>query len=114
MPQHTGTTSLALQIRRHLAQTPACLGRRAPRLVGRVVAVAAAAPRGALGRVAVLGVLRVDVLAVDVLGVGDEGAAAVAAAGVPLLEPEELEFLVEEVDEIHDVCFVCGGVRGWL
>ena len=49
---------------------------------------------GGVGRV-------VDVLAVDVDGVGDKGRAAVAAARVALLEPEELNLGVDAVDEAH-------------
>jgi len=40
----------------------------------------------------------VDIFAVDVLGFAGEGAAAVAATGVALLEPVKLEFGVDAVD----------------
>lgn len=47
----------------------------------------------------------VDVLAVDVDRVGAEGGAAVAAAGVALLEAEELDL---GLDALHE----CGGHGG--
>lgn len=76
--------------------------------------------RGGAGAVGGL----VDVLAVDVDGVGDEGGAAVATAGVALLEAEELELLlnrrleaVEESTRCHCDCrllwLAVGSVRGW-
>ena len=40
----------------------------------------------------------VDVLAVDVDGVRDKGRAPVAAAGVALLEPEELQLGLDALD----------------
>ncbi len=45
---------------------------------------------------------RVDVFAIDVLGFGHKRAATVAPTRVPLFDAEELEFGVDEVDEIHD------------
>ena len=52
----------------------------------------------------------VDVFAVDVDSVGPEGRATVTAAGVALLEPEELDLGLEPVEErsTHDV-----GSGGW-
>lgn len=52
----------------------------------------------------------VDVLAVDVDSVGPEGRATVTAAGVALLEPEELDLGLEPIEErsTHDV-----GSGGW-
>lgn len=49
----------------------------------------------------------VDVLAVDVDSVGDERRAAVAAAGVVLLEAKELELGLDTVEEA--AAHVCGG-----
>jgi hypothetical protein len=54
----------------------------------------------------------VDVLAVDVDGVGDEGRAAMAAAGVALLEPEELDLGLDAFDEAHGDGSVVV-LRGW-
>jgi len=43
----------------------------------------------------------VDVFAVNVQGFADECAAAVATAGVTLFETEELDFRLDEVEELH-------------
>lgn len=50
----------------------------------------------------------VDVFTVDVDGVGDEGGAAMPAAGVALLEPEQLDLGLDALDEAH------GASRRWL
>lgn len=46
----------------------------------------------------------VDVLAVDVDRVGDEGGAAMAAAGVALLEAEELDLGLDTLDQTGSHC----------
>ncbi len=61
---------------------------------------------GCVGRV-------VDVLAVNVDGVGDKRGATVTTAGVPLLEPEELDLGLDTIDEVETHCEdVCGGFAG--
>lgn len=58
---------------------------------------------GGAGRASCVGCV-VDVFAIYVDGVGDECGAAVAAAGVALLEPEELNLLLEALNETGSHC----------
>jgi hypothetical protein len=85
-----------------------CFGRGDGRLGldgrrGRVLGRVCLGPARVGGRASCVGRV-VDVLAVDVDGVGDESGAAVAAAGVALLEPEELDPGLDAVEETETHC----------
>lgn len=91
-------------IESHLAQPSASLAFLAPALFLAVTAACAAFRGVCRGR-------GVDIFAVDVLRFRDECAAAVASAGVSLLQAEELDLLGDEVEDVHH-CGRRGGCAG--